>query len=517
MRRLLLLVVLAALIIPCTASAWTWPVDGPVLRPFRFGSDPYAGGQHRGIDVGAPVGSLVAAPAGGTVSFTGSVPGGGGAVTIRTADGFSVTLLQLGSISVLRGSTVPEGVVVGTVGESVDAVTHAAHVHLGVRYTTSENGYVDPLSLLPPRAAVASPAEDPPATPVTTAVAPPPAASGADAGVAGSAEPNQDAAAAETLSEEPAPTGSATDAVDDTIADGADEPSQAEQAERPEEPAAPAPGAESAHAVAPEVAEQRDAAGDAGADAAASAVEAAAPISPAVDAAPDPPLDAAPPAAVAPTAAASSHPPPDATAVTAPPPAMIEAHGPPLLPALVAPMPLPPLPLPAWPARLGTRPATHVSSPPVVSGSSRVRASRTVNVRASALRIAPHERRPLLARSDPSLPARANAHGRRTYWLAALLSAVVLAACALAGRRSRKRPRIMAADAELTGEAPCGGRVAVRLGAETYRPRGGLRRPVRRVRPLPAATRERRPDGEWNRRARDSRDGRRGSRRRVRA
>jgi hypothetical protein len=41
------------------ALAWTWPADGPVLRPFVFGDDPYVGGLHRGVDIagraGAPV------------------------------------------------------------------------------------------------------------------------------------------------------------------------------------------------------------------------------------------------------------------------------------------------------------------------------------------------------------------------------------------------------------------------------------------------------------------------------
>ena len=42
-----------ALVAAPAAAAWTWPVAGPVLRPFSFGSDPYAGGQHRGVDIGA--------------------------------------------------------------------------------------------------------------------------------------------------------------------------------------------------------------------------------------------------------------------------------------------------------------------------------------------------------------------------------------------------------------------------------------------------------------------------------
>src|SRR6185295_8720580 len=146
MRRLLFAVitsaaVLASLIVVPGALAWTWPAAGPVLRPFSVGSDPYAGGQHRGIDVGAELGSAVLSPAGGTVSFVGFVPGGGRAVTITTGDGYAVTLLQLGATSVLPDSTVTEGVEVGVVGESADSVTVQPHVHLGVRLAADPNGY----------------------------------------------------------------------------------------------------------------------------------------------------------------------------------------------------------------------------------------------------------------------------------------------------------------------------------------------------------------------------------------
>ena len=59
----LLPVVFAFLVGAAPASAWTWPVEGPVMQPFSFGGDPYAGGQHRGIDVGAASNAPVRAPA----------------------------------------------------------------------------------------------------------------------------------------------------------------------------------------------------------------------------------------------------------------------------------------------------------------------------------------------------------------------------------------------------------------------------------------------------------------------
>jgi hypothetical protein len=162
MRALLLgAVAVFALAFSPRAAAWSWPVDGPVLRPFVFGGDPYQAGQHRGIDIGAPGGATVAAPAGGTVSFVGTVPGGGAALTIRAADGYSVTLVHLGSIGVIRGAVVEEGAAVGTVGPSGDAEWPQPYLHLGVRVTADPHGYVDPLGLLPARPVpVPTPAPD---------------------------------------------------------------------------------------------------------------------------------------------------------------------------------------------------------------------------------------------------------------------------------------------------------------------------------------------------------------------
>jgi peptidase M23-like protein len=142
------------------ALAWTWPVDGPVLQTFNVDSNPYAGGQHRGIEVGAPVGTPVLAPTGGTVSFAGSVAANGRTVTIQTAEGLSVTLVQLGTIGVSNGADVAEGVPVGTVGPSVDSKISEPHVHLGIRRTSDPNGYLDPLGFLPAR-----PASEPPPEP----------------------------------------------------------------------------------------------------------------------------------------------------------------------------------------------------------------------------------------------------------------------------------------------------------------------------------------------------------------
>ena len=174
----ILLVLLAALAFSPGASAWAWPVDGPVLRPFVSDGDPYAGGQHRGIDIGAPTGSDVRSATRGVVAFAGRLPGQGLCLTVRTEDGWSVTLVHLGSIGLPVGTQVGEGDVVGTIGPSGEPEGAEPYVHLGIRLTADPNGYVDPLTFLPARQApeqvppVQQPSQvQPPAPPVTAPAA----------------------------------------------------------------------------------------------------------------------------------------------------------------------------------------------------------------------------------------------------------------------------------------------------------------------------------------------------------
>jgi Peptidase family M23 len=190
MKRLVILlpVLLALQVGVQPALAWTWPVDGPVLRPFNLGADPYAGGQHRGVDIGATLGSQVVAPSEGTVSFAGTVAANGRCITIRTPDGYSVTLVQLGGLGVAKGDAITEGASVGTVGPSGEPGISQPHVHLGIRLTADPNGYLDPLALLPPRAtpepepAPSAPETEPLPAPVSGKQGKPAAATAPDVG-----------------------------------------------------------------------------------------------------------------------------------------------------------------------------------------------------------------------------------------------------------------------------------------------------------------------------------------------
>ena len=171
MRRFaFVLALLAVLVVTPQASAWSWPLQGEVLRPYSLGPDPYAAGQHRGVDVAGEAGEAVRAPAAGVVSFVGVVPSSGRTVTIQT-DGYAVSLTHLGEATVAKGAAVAEGDAVGIAGQSGEAEWPTSYVHLGIRVSSAADGYVDPATLLPPRA-VAPP---PPPAAETPVVAPAPA------------------------------------------------------------------------------------------------------------------------------------------------------------------------------------------------------------------------------------------------------------------------------------------------------------------------------------------------------
>ena len=109
MPRTLIACLVAALAVAPAAQAWSWPTGGRCSGRSCSARIHAAPGQHRGIDVGGAEGEAVHAPAAGVVSFAGTVPAGGRTLTIRTADGYAVTLLHLGSIGVARGAAVGEG------------------------------------------------------------------------------------------------------------------------------------------------------------------------------------------------------------------------------------------------------------------------------------------------------------------------------------------------------------------------------------------------------------------------
>ena len=179
MRRLLLTSAATALaflaLAPPSWAGWVWPLTGPVITPYSNGSDPYAGGQHRGIDIAGDTGQPVVAAAGGSVRFAGTAGSSGLTVSIRTTDGFDTSYLHLSSASVLAGQTVAAGERVGAVGTSGTRSAERPHLHFGVREAGSRHAYRDPLAFLPAAPPSAEgPREAPAPQPAPAPIAPRP-------------------------------------------------------------------------------------------------------------------------------------------------------------------------------------------------------------------------------------------------------------------------------------------------------------------------------------------------------
>jgi hypothetical protein len=161
---------------PPARAAWVWPVTGEVITQYRNGTDPYATGQHRGIDIAAPVGTPVVAAAGGEVRFAGTAGSSGLTVGIRTGDGYDTSYLHLSSLAVRAGAEVSAGERIGAVGTTGVRSAAVAHLHFGVRDAGTRHDYHDPMALLPPPSPPAHAPGPSPQAPVTAPQPPPPAA-----------------------------------------------------------------------------------------------------------------------------------------------------------------------------------------------------------------------------------------------------------------------------------------------------------------------------------------------------
>ena len=143
-RILLIAAVLAGFVVaavgPAAAAAaprWTPPVAGEPTRLFDLGPDPFARGQHRGVDFAAR-GDRVRAACAGRVVFAGRVAGKG-TVSVRCG-AWRVSYAPLTRIAVRKGGRIGAGVHLGRAA--------AAALHLGVRREGRRFGYVDPLRFL---------------------------------------------------------------------------------------------------------------------------------------------------------------------------------------------------------------------------------------------------------------------------------------------------------------------------------------------------------------------------------
>jgi len=125
-------------------AGWAWPVVGPVILGFDPPSTPFGAG-HRGIDIAAPVGTPVRAPAPGVVAFAGAVAGHL-FVTVDHGGGLASTYSWVSAILVRKGDAVARGSALALTGTGHPGVERP-HLHFGVRL---DGTYRDPLGFLAP-------------------------------------------------------------------------------------------------------------------------------------------------------------------------------------------------------------------------------------------------------------------------------------------------------------------------------------------------------------------------------
>ena len=123
-----------------------WPAGGMISSDFGVRLSPFAGQEefHKGVDIMAPAGSPVGAPAPGVAVFAGEDAEGTLAVVLDHGGGYVTTFSHMHRLEVKSGERVERGREIGAVGQEGRAT--GPHLHYEVRLHGLP---VDPRKYLP--------------------------------------------------------------------------------------------------------------------------------------------------------------------------------------------------------------------------------------------------------------------------------------------------------------------------------------------------------------------------------
>ncbi len=118
-----------------------WPVQGWVTSNFGYRQNPFTGRRemHEGMDIVAPPGTPIVAPADGRVVYSGWKPGFGRTVEIDHGYGIHTFYGHCRTLKVSAGKYVKRGEVIATVGATGQATGN--HLHYGI---TLNGNWVNP-------------------------------------------------------------------------------------------------------------------------------------------------------------------------------------------------------------------------------------------------------------------------------------------------------------------------------------------------------------------------------------
>lgn len=143
---------------------FAWPIPGYNVITSYFGkrNSPTAGASsyHKGLDIGAPEGSILIAAVDGEITYLGFLGGGGYTITL-TSNNMKITYCHVSPNFVVQvGQNIKRGEIIGMVGpkyvygvqgntyydstgKSTNGATTGCHLHFGIRV---DGEYVNPLN-----------------------------------------------------------------------------------------------------------------------------------------------------------------------------------------------------------------------------------------------------------------------------------------------------------------------------------------------------------------------------------